>query len=274
MATPVHPTRPCAALPPAPEGHNGLAALRHAIGRLETAAVPAESAAVSLGLASLDAALGGGLAPGFLHEVAAENETGLPAASGFALGVAARLASAPRARRSLVWIAEGLSLAESGAPYGPGLDAFGLAPERLVIVAGAQSREVMWAMEEGLRCPGVGAVIGEVRGKGAVDPVAARRLSLAAGRGGGLALLLRAAPDPAPSPAATRWVVRPAPGGASAQGLGAPRLLLRLLRNRRGSPGAWMVEWNCVERRFELAATHLEPVAEPARDRPHRARGA
>ena len=52
-------------------------------------------------------------------------------------------------RGSLLWIAEDMALAESGAPYGPGLEAFGLRPERLLTVAAARARDLLWAMEEG-----------------------------------------------------------------------------------------------------------------------------
>ena len=62
-----------------------------------------------------------------------------------------------------LWIAEDLSLAENGAPYGPGLDGAGIAPERLITVAAARARDVLWAMEEALRCRAVGVVIGEIR---------------------------------------------------------------------------------------------------------------
>ena len=128
-----------------------------------------------LGIAAIDAALGGGLARGALHEIAAASEAHLAAATGFALGLAAH----EQAR--VVWIAEDMALAESGAPYGPGLDAFGLAPERLLTVAAARPRDLLWAMEEALRCRAVGAVIGELRDS-AINTVALRRLSLAAAR--------------------------------------------------------------------------------------------
>lgn len=241
--------------------------LWHTLQTLKTPSFPGETEPLALGIAAIDSVLGGGLARGALHEFAVANETGLAAASGFVLGLTASLSA--KMKRGILWIAEGMSLLESGAPYGPGIDDFGLAPERLVSVAGAQSRDVLWAMEEGLRCGGIGAVIAEVRGRGSIDLVAARRLSLAAGERGNLGLLLRTAHDPAPSAAVTRWIVEPA--ASAAQDVGTPRLSLHLVRNRRGSPGAWTVEWNRVERRFELASTRLESVVEPALDRPHRA---
>src|SRR5439155_23274227 len=201
-------------------------------------------------------ALGGGLSAGALHEIAAAREAETAAASGFALALAARKASlrgAPsilglpaigseaRAHndesaasvltpgRNVLWIAEDLSLAENGAPYGPGLDEIGVAPERLITVAAARERDVLWAMEEALRCRAVGMVIGEMRARG-IDQVATRRLALAAAAGNALGIILYTAPDDAPSAAVTRWTI----GAASfldaeqSHDVGSPRFLARL----------------------------------------------
>jgi protein ImuA len=196
-------------------------------------------------------------------------ETELAAATGFALALSARSGR----KRETIWIAEDLSLAENGAPYGPGLPEIGIAPEGLLSVTAARGREVLWAMEEALRCRAVGVVIGELRGRD-IDTVATRRLSLAAAAGNTLGLVLRAAPNDAPSAAATRWIIGAAPpariGDGERSHLVASRLAAHLIRNRRGHLGAWIVEWNSVEQRFKLA-THSEPVAGAIVRRPHRA---
>ena len=248
--------------------------------------------ALELGISAIDGVLGGGLSCGALHEIAAAHETETAAATGFALALAARqgftscqgasraeerVGSTGIAGRNVLWIAEDLSLAENGAPYGPGLDGAGIAPERLITVTAARGRDVLWAMEEALRCRAVGVVIGEMRSRG-IDQVMTRRLALAAAAGDTLGLLLRTAPHDEPSAAATRWIIGATPssflrsggGDERCHGLGPPRLTARLVRNRRGHLGAWIVEWNSVEQRFELA-THSEPVAGAAFDRPHRA---
>ncbi len=213
-----------------------------------------------LGIAAIDATLGGGLARGALHEIAASSEAHLAAATGFVLGLAA-------CSRHLLWVAEDMALTESGAPYGPGLDLFKRAPNRLLTVAVSHRRDLMWAMEEALHCRAIGAVIGELR-HGALDPVAVRRLSLAAATSGALALLLRAQPVHDTSTAATRWIVDAAPSSPD-YGPGQPRLLTHLIRNRRGPTGSWILEWSNNDARFILA-THAQPVAAPALDRPHR----
>ena len=38
----------------------------------------------------------------------------------------------------------------------------GLDPARLVLVRAPRDAEILWAMEEGLRAPGIAAVVGEV----------------------------------------------------------------------------------------------------------------
>jgi len=247
--------------------------LRRTIARMQTPAVALDAPGdILLGVVDVDCALGGGLARGALHEIAACGESHIAAATGFALGLAAQ-------SQAIVWVAEDMALLESGAPYGPGLDLFGLKPERLLTVAGGKTGDVLWAMEEALRCRAVGAVIGEVRSTArAIDLVATRRLSLAAAAHGATALLLRTEPGTEASAAATRWVVEAASFshaafGRSANGIGPPRFALALTRNRRGPLGTWMLEWSVSDVSFVLA-THPEFVAGTAVDRPDRARAA
>ena len=122
-------------------------------------------------------------------------------------------------------------------------------------------------MEEALRCRAIGAVIGELR-HGAIDTVAVRRLSLAAADSGALALLLRARAGrptpPPPPPAGSSAPRRPWPSEEKKRALRA-----HLVRNRRGPTGSWILEWSDSDERF-LLATHAQPVAAPALDRPHR----
>ena len=95
--------------------------LRQSLRALERpAGFETEAGCLPFGVEPIDAALGGGLARGALHEIAAPGEAHLTAAAGFALGLAAR------GQARVFWIAEDMALAESGAPYGPGLEAFGL----------------------------------------------------------------------------------------------------------------------------------------------------
>lgn len=257
---------------PAPTANRDLLArLRQSIRAIERKAATLESGENRrpFGIACVDAALGGGLPVAALHEIAAPHEPALAAATGFALALAAGAA------RPILWIAEDRSARESGHPYGPGLAMLGLAPEAIVTVAAAQARDVLWAMEEGLRCRALGAVIGEIHAAPAIDGVAIRRLSLAAGAHATPALLLRPA-SRQNVVAETRWLVSPAAETAAGPGVGRPAFRAQLVRNRHGRLGCWTLEWDCVERRFHLAATeaaraaHPVPVAAAPADRPPR----
>lgn len=244
-----------------------LAALRRRLASIEGADLPRARRPDDGPLSGI-AGAAGAVALAALNEIAAARESDIAAATGFVLPLCAWAAGG----RATVWIAEDMALAENGAPYGPGLDAFGLLPERLIRIAVANAREVPWAMEEALRGRGVGAVIGELRG-GGIGLTASRRLSLAAGRDGATAFLLRASPSLEPLAAVTRWVISAAPsthGFGQNYGPGPPRLSVRLARNRRGNGGSWLLEWNSDGQRFDIAAADRQPVAEAACDRPAR----
>lgn len=229
------------------------AVLREKVRRLERAnsARQAGKAAVPTGLPAIDALLPeGGLLTGALHEVeAGAAPSGRVAAhDGAALGFAAHLMGrfAAAAPGTLLWCRRPSGVFDA-PPYAPALAAW-FDPARLLVVTARRDEDVFWAMEEGLRCPGIAAVLGETR---AADATAGRRLSLAAEKSGVPALLLRPQPAPPQSVCVTRWRIASAPS-RSTPGLhdvGAPRWRLELRRNRFGAPSiaetpSWLVEWN------------------------------
>ena len=223
--------------------------------------------------APINRALGGGLACGALHELAPAAPLHLGAACGFGLALAAR---ASGDRRQVLWIATDFAAGEGGGPYGPGLDLFGLASARLLMLRVLKPVDVLWAMEEALRCRALACVIAEMTGEGAVaDLTATRRLALAAREGvsaqnSGLGLLIRHKITDMPSAAATRWEIAPALSQPDAYGgIGRARFDLSLCKNRRGPSGRWTIEWDHHERAFQPALS--VGVAAPALDRPDRA---
>ena len=231
-----------------------LMALREQVRRIERPTAAAHGV-VPFGIAAIDRALpGGGLARGALHEIlgmGGDEEDGALAAA-FAAGILARLEK----NGIVLWCLPRLDL------YGPGLAAHGLDPGRLVLVRARRDAEILWAMEEGLRAPGVAAVVGEV---GALAAVASRRLQLAAEHSGVTALVLRrwrngeeaARERNRPNAAATRWRIAALTSGAhltlpsspregrgvfNEPGIGRPRWRVELLRCRGGEPASWETE--------------------------------
>ena len=147
---------------------------------------------------------------------------------------------------------------------------------RLLVLRVPKPVDVLWAMEEALRCRALACVIAEMTGEGEVaDLTATRRLALAAREGisaqnSGFGLLIRHRTTLMPSAAATRWEIAAALSQPDAYGgIGRARFDLSLHKNRRGPSGRWIIEWDHHERAFQPAL----PVglAAPAFDRSDRA---
>ena len=227
------------------------AVLREKVRRLEranSAQRRGRAASVKLGIPAIDALLPeGGLLTGALHEIeAGPGPSGRVAPhDGAAMGFAAHLLGR-FGPGTILWCRHASGPSDA-TPYAPALSSW-FDPARLLMVMSRRDEDLFWAMEEGLRCPGIAAVLGETR---AADPTAGRRLSLAAEKSGVPALLLRAQPGPPQSVCATRWRIISAPS-ASTPGLtdvGAARWRVELRRNRFGTPSAdeipsWLLEWN------------------------------
>ena len=110
------------------------------------------------------------------------------------------LAQLSRAGRYLVWIMPPF------LPYPMALEQHGLVLERLLLVQAHDAKSVLWAAEQALRCPAVGAVL---VWPSALDDRRVRRLQLAAETGGSCGLLYRSpAAAQQPSPAALRLRLR------------------------------------------------------------------
>ena len=246
------------------EGKVRLLELRERIRRIEQPTATVHGV-LPFGLAAIDRVLpGGGLARGVLHEilgVGGDEEDGALAAA-FAAGILSRLARTGDG--TVLWCLSRSDL------YGPGLAAHGLDPTRLVLVRAPRDGEILWAMEEGLRAPGIAAVVGEV---GTLAAVASRRLQLAAERSGITAFLLRrwrdggqAARERAlPNAAVTRWRItalpsQPLPGEP---GVGCPRWRVELLRCRGGEPACWEVEETDATGHVSLASALADRPAAP-----------
>jgi len=242
-----------------------LARLRARIARIEHGGGAAR-AACPLGAPAIDAALPwGGLPRGALHEITGAAERDL-AAQGFAAVLLGLLAGGAHGGRPVLWIAP------DAGPYPPALSGLGLDPTQVTAVRARRPADALWALEEGVRCPALAAVLAEGAEPGFAQ---SRRLQLAAGESGVTALLLQPVLDPLPASAAvTRWRVSSAgslPGGSDTETVGSPRWRLELLRARGGRPRRWLVEWTHDAHETPcLEAQHLA-VAADARDRSDRA---
>src|SRR5437868_1838173 len=105
-----------------------LIALKQRLAGFEPALPPAR---IALGLAPLDACLGGGLTRARLHEIWPAETIDGPGATGFAL-MLARCASGPDG--PIIWITEERGEQRRGSLYPPGLAELGIDPARILFV--------------------------------------------------------------------------------------------------------------------------------------------
>lgn len=206
-----------------------LDALRDEITRLESRG-RSQRKHLPFGIPILDRRLpGGGLALGALHEVAGGGEGTVhgSASSLFAAGVAART------RGQVLWCVTRPDL------FAPSLEQAGLSSNRVIYVEAENEASVLACMEEGLRHPGLGCVVGELS---RLPMTASRRLQLAAEASGVTSVVVRrwrrqsdAADFGQPTAAVTRWRVTALPSSPlPVSGVGRPRWFVELIRCRAG----------------------------------------
>jgi protein ImuA len=219
------------------------------------------------GIAEIDRALGGGLAPASLHEIAADTWLDAGAALGFTLALAARAYNG----RDVLWIQTDFTALESGNLYGPGNDALDLPSRALLVLKTPRPLDALRAMEEALKCRALSSVICELPDDGALaDLTATQRLTLATREGSAFGFLLRHRTSPLAVAADTRWKISAAASRPSRfGGLGCAAFTASLLRNRRGPEGQWTIAWNHHEQVF---STLSRTMAQAAFDQPHRTR--
>ena len=221
--------------------HDTAKALRRAIREIEDARSPGRPH-LPLGAPEIDRALpGGGLRPGCIHEVGGDE-----AATGFCAVLLGRAASTGGCGEAhggaLLWLARGNDL------YPPGLAPYGIGTGQLLVVSGLNRQaDMLWAMEEALRCRALAGVVAEA---GAIGLATGRRLMLAAEGTGVLGLvLLRGGAGKGRrggagvSAAVSRWRVTSVPGMDGGPEEAEARWHVEVLRCRGGKPAEWLMGW-------------------------------
>jgi protein ImuA len=142
------------------------------------------------------------------------------------------------AEKPLLWVQERMALLESGRIHPPGLPT-----QNLIHVETRDARDALWAMEEGLRCPALSCVIGEIWGDPrTLDFTATRRLAVASERSGVAAFLIRLGGHANLSGARMRWRISSAPSllnDLDPKSPGLPAWDAELFRARGMPPGRW-----------------------------------
>ncbi|HEX5258201.1 MAG TPA: hypothetical protein VFW35_05405 [Sphingomicrobium sp.] len=140
--------------------------------------------------------------------------------------------------RPLLWVQERMAILESGRIYPPGLPT-----ANFIHVEARDARDALWAMEEGLRCSALSAVIGEIWGDPrALDFTATRRLAVASEQSGVPCWLVRLGGTADLSGARMRWRIASEPSlinDLDPKAPGLPAWDAELFRARGMPPGRW-----------------------------------
>lgn len=172
---------------------------------------------------------------GCVHEFLSEQPENGAATGGF---IAALLTSLMGSKGSLLWISSSRKI------FPPALKSFGLEPDRVIFIDLQKEKDVVWAMDEALKCAALAAVVGEVRD---IDFTASRRLQLAVEQSKVTGFIVRNNKSkPGTTACVSRWRITQLPSEIfdGLPGIGFPKWRVELLRVRNGRPGAWEVYYN------------------------------
>lgn len=212
-----------------------------------------DSRRLDFGLGPMNAAFPGGTFPvGTIHEFISPTETCAAAANGFLTGL---LSTLMEKGGICLWISNGRKV------FAPALKFFGIEPHRVIFIDVKREKEVLWAMEQGLKCNSVAAVVAELRD---ISFAESRRLQLAVETSKVTGFLHRHRPRTEnPLACVSRWKIRPmASHTGELPGVGFPFIEVELVKIRNGRPGIWQFAWK--NGTFRIAPDLNRAVVKPA----------
>jgi len=190
---------------------------------------------LNIGWGSIDSSFPNKSFPvGSVHEFISAAPEDKAATGGFVAGI---LNALMKNGGSCIWISASRTL------FPPALKLFGVEPHHIIFVDLQKERDILWAMEESLKCPGLGAVVGELSD---LSFTASRRLQLAVEQSCVTGFVLRHQPRNLNTNACvTRWKISSLPGkiDEGMPGIGFPNWNVELTKVRNGKPGSWQIGW-------------------------------
>ncbi len=189
---------------------------------------------------------------GVMHEFLSSNNEDAAATAGFVSGI---LASLMKNNGAALWITSCRMI------FPPALKSFGIAPDKIIFIDLKKEKEILWVMEEALKCDSLAAVIAETQ---ELSFTASRRLQLAVEQSRVTGFVLRHNPKNLNTTACvTRWKITPSASELLNEmpGVGFPRWNVELLKVRNGKPGKWQIEFAAGRFRHvpKIAAVHIQP---------------
>jgi protein ImuA len=239
----------------APVKKDIIARLEREILPLEGIKTSASNDKVDLGVNAINACFPNRTFPvGCIHEFLSGSTADVGATRGFAAALLSRL----------MWN-NGVSIwiSTSKTIFPPALKAFALEPDHFIFIDLRKEKDVLWTLEEALKCERITAVVGEINEIGFTE---SRRLQLAVEQSRVTGFLLRHQPRIMNTIASvTRWRVTALPSELTngMPGVGFPRWNIELLKARNGKPGNWKLEWS--SNRFQNIEENIFSIAQEQR---------
>ena len=213
------------------------------IARLKLDILPLEGLRMSMPGEPLDSGLGpmnrafpqGSFPLGAIHEFISDGPESAAATAGF---ISALVSSLMKKGGAAIWIGS------SGKIFPPALQQFGIEPAQIVFIDLHKEKDLLWAVEEALKCHGLAAVVAELP---SLSFTVSRRFQLAVEQSQVTGFIHRSNPRITNTNASvSRWKINPLPTETydALPGLGYPRWNVELLKIRNGKPGAWQIEWS------------------------------
>jgi protein ImuA len=185
---------------------------------------------------------------GTVHEFICSGKESTAATGGF---VSALLSTLMRSTAITVWISS------SSKVFPPAFKSFGLDPDRIIFIQLQKEKDLLWAMEEALKCNGLAAVVCELP---ELSFISSRRFQLAVEQSAVTGFILRVNSRKLTTTACvTRWKISPLPSERTElPGVGFPKWNVELLKVRNGKPGSWQVEWAAGKFRLNNKVAAIE----------------
>lgn len=171
---------------------------------------------------------------GAVHEFLSDQTEDAAATSGFVSGL---ISAIMQNKGTGLWISASRTL------FPPALKTLGLNPERFIFLDLKNEKDVLWSMDEALKCAALTTVVGEVRN---IDFTQSRRLQLAVEHSQATGFILRhQARNPGTTAFVSRWKISSLPSETveDLPGIGFPGWKVELLKIRNGKPGSWNIQW-------------------------------
>jgi protein ImuA len=196
----------------------------------------AQNTNVSIGVRPLELSFPNSIFPtGCIHEFISSSAEDVSTTTGFITGLLAHL---------IQHNGVGIWISSSRMTFPSALKIFGIQPHQIIFIDLKKEKDVLWTIEEALKCDRVTAVIGEVK---KINFAESRRLQLATEKSRVTGFIIHHQPRIINTTACvTRWHITSLPSELNdgMPGVGFPRWNIELLKVRNGSVGSWKVEWS------------------------------